>query len=108
MRLRLALVGVSVLIAVAGPAHAVPDTDTDTQFRDSLTAAGITYRDPDEVVSTAKNVCRLISNSQAAPQVVTILRARNPELTPELAEKFVGIAVRSYCPDQMAHGDSGE
>ncbi|OHV06144.1 DUF732 domain-containing protein [Mycobacterium talmoniae] len=104
MRLRVALASVAVAIGLAGPAHGDPDTDA--AFLASLQAAGITYTDADQVITSAKTVCRLITDGQPAPEVLAILRARNPELTHDHAARFVGIAVRSYCPDQLAPSTS--
>ncbi|OBJ69110.1 hypothetical protein A5643_12830 [Mycobacterium sp. 1274756.6] len=37
--------------------------------------------------------------------MVEALMAHNPELMPEVAVQFVGIAANSYCPDQLSPDD---
>ncbi|MGH3524160.1 MAG: DUF732 domain-containing protein [Mycobacterium sp.] len=104
------------MIGVGGPAHADPDAGgtpdgTDSAaFLDSLQAAGITYSRRDLAITTAEAVCRLVGNGRSGPEVVAVLQTRNPGLTPEHAAQFLAIALRSYCPNQLApsHGGGAE
>jgi hypothetical protein len=101
----LALLGVLIMLDVAGLAHGDPGADNasdpDSAFLASLQAAGITYKRVDQAILSAKSVCRFIGNGKPSPEVLAELRIRNPDLTIEHATQFVGIAVQSYCPDQL-------
>ncbi|MEO6793782.1 MAG: DUF732 domain-containing protein [Mycobacterium sp.] len=102
MRSLAALLGALVTVGLAGPAQADPsDTDTDTAFLSALQAAGISYNRGDQAVVTAKLVCRFIAEGKPSPQVLEGLKERNPGLTTEHGTTFVGIAARSYCPEQL-------
>lgn len=108
MRLLLLLLGVSVMIGLAGRAHADPEvevggaTDTgDAAFLASLEAAGITYNRSDLVISTGKAVCRLMANGTPSMEILTDLKKGNPEMVPGHGEQFVAISARSYCPSQL-------
>lgn len=100
MRPLAALVGALVVVGLAGPAQADP-ADADTDFLAALQAAGITYSRPDQAVVTAKMVCKFIAEGKPSPEVLDGLKERNPGLTTEHGTIFVGIAARSYCPDQL-------
>ncbi len=106
MRLLLLLLGVSVMIGLAGRAQGDPDVgdaaDTgDAAFLASLAAAGITYNRPDLAISTGKAVCRLMANGTPSVEVLTDLKKGNPDMAPGHGEQFVAISARSYCPSQL-------
>lgn len=114
-----------VAMGVAGPAHADPDpsdvpavpgapgvpgtpgTPGAEMFLASLQAAGITYNRTDLVITTAETVCRMVGEGSSAPEVLRALEERNPGLTPERGGQFMAIAMRSYCPGQLAPGNPG-
>ncbi|OBK84327.1 DUF732 domain-containing protein [Mycolicibacter sinensis] len=100
MRLFAALPAALMLIGLAAPAQADPATD-DTDFLAALQAAGITYNRPDQAVVTARMVCKLITDGKPSTEVLEGLKERNPGLSTEHGTVFVGIAARSYCPDQL-------
>lgn len=107
MRFLAAPLGAMVMIVLAGSAHANP-ADTDTDFLAALQAAGITYNRPDQAIVTAKMVCGFIAEGKPSPEVLDGLKARNPGLTTEHGAQFVGIAARSYCPDQLVQNRTGD
>jgi hypothetical protein len=100
------------MIGFAGPAPADPDgsgaSDTDSAaFLDTLRAAGISYSNEDMAIAAAHVVCRLTRLGKSGPEVVTILKNNNPELTTEHAAQFMAIAERSYCPQELAPSKPG-
>lgn len=105
MRLLVAPISAVALIALAGPAHADPP-DVDAEFLAGLQAAGITYNRPDQAIITAKMVCGFISEGKPSAEVLDGLKQRNPGLTTEHGAQFVGIAARSYCPDQLVQNQA--
>lgn len=100
MRFLAALLGALGTVILAGSAQADPP-DTDGAFLAALQAAGISYSQGDQAVVTAKMVCRFIAEGKPSPEVLNGLKERNPGLTTEHGTVFVGIAARSYCPDQL-------
>lgn len=102
-----ALLCLPVLIGVAGAARADPEAPgppdpKSAAFLDSLHAAGITYNRTDLVIATAEAVCKMVAGGKSGPEVVAALQSRNPALAPDRAGQFLAIAMRSYCPDQLA------
>jgi hypothetical protein len=107
VRFLTAALGALVMIGLPGPAQADP-ADVDTDFLAALQAAGITYNRGDQAVTTAKMVCKFIAEGKPSPEVLDGLKERNPGLTTEHGTIFVGIAARSYCPDQLVQSRSGD
>lgn len=105
VRVLLAVLSGLVATGLAGPAHGDPvgngASQTDSAFLAALRAAGITYSRADQAITSAKVVCGLIAGGKPSPEVLAALTARNPGLTTERGTQFVGIAARSYCPDQL-------
>jgi hypothetical protein len=95
-----------MMIGLSGPAQAEPP-DIDSDFLIALQAAGITYNRADQAIITAKMVCRFIAEGKPSPEVLDGLKERNPGLTTEHGTMFVGIAARSYCPDQLVQNGAG-
>lgn len=101
MRALLAIV--FVMIGLAAPAYGDPDEPSpDPGFIAALQAAGIGYSRPEQAVFTAQVVCKLLASGKPSPEILDALKNRNQGLTTEHATVFVGIAVQSYCPDQLA------
>lgn len=107
MRLLAAPLAALVVIILAGPARAEP-SDPDSDFLSALQAAGITYNRADQAIITARMVCKLIADGKPSPQVLEGLKERNPGLTTEHGTMFVGIAARTYCPDQLVQNGPGD
>lgn len=105
MRLLIAVAGASIMIGVAGAAHADPGNDA--AFIASLDAAGITYQDANQAINIAKAVCRLMADNKPAPEVLQLLQARNPGLGSERGSQFIAISARTYCPTQIAPTNPG-
>ena len=112
MRAAAALLGAVVMIGLAGPVHAEPGpagaSETDTAFLAALQAAGITYNQASQAIVTARMVCNFIASGKPSAEVLDGLKQRNPGLTTEHGAQFVGIAARSYCPDQLVQTGGGE
>lgn len=107
MRRLLALLGVSLGIAVAVPAHAVPGEDeaaTDENneaFLSDLQKVGISFQDPSQAVSAGKAVCGLVSRGVSGLQLLNDLQDNNPSLTTNGAAQFATISAKAYCPRQL-------
>lgn len=103
-RLAVALLAAPITIGLAVPASGDPGTE-DAAFLDSLRLAGINYSgDPSQVIATAKTVCSLIGDHKSGQDVLVMLQERNPGLSIDHGSKFIGMAARSYCPNQLAVG----
>ncbi|OBG94177.1 hypothetical protein A5697_02660 [Mycobacterium sp. E3251] len=114
MKLLLALLGVSLGIVAAAPAHAIPGEDeaaTDENnevFIADLHKVGISFADPDQAITAGKAVCGLISRGVSGLQLLNDLRDNNPELTTNGAAQFATISAKSYCPRQLQAAEGGK
>jgi len=95
------LSSVAVLVGVAGPAYADPQSDLDAQFLSQLKAAGLTYQDPAAAITVAKDVCGLVDKGTPDTEIVNNLKLRNPGFTGNGAAKFTALASASYCPKYL-------
>jgi hypothetical protein len=116
MRPLIALASLAVVIGVAVPAQADPDsTDSgtdagaDASFLAALRQAGITYRNGADAVSAAKTACGLMDDGQSEVDVIKHVTDLNPGFTVSGAAKFTAIAASAYCPQYLGNGggDSG-
>ncbi|OHV06545.1 DUF732 domain-containing protein [Mycobacterium talmoniae] len=110
MRTLFAPFAAATLIAVAAPAHADPGVDggaADASFLASLRAAGISYNDPNQVISAAQTVCGLIGKGESGLQVLKDLKTTNPAITTDGAAEFAALSAKFYCPQQLTPSDGG-
>lgn len=112
MKLILSLLGISTVIGFAPPACAEPGATDQPEveeaatidngaFLESLRAAGITYTNPDQVISAGRAVCGLVDRGEPPLQVIFDLKTNNPGFTTDGASKFAAISAHSYCPHQL-------
>ncbi|OBH47701.1 DUF732 domain-containing protein [Mycobacterium mantenii] len=107
MKPLLTLLGVSLGIAIAVPAHAVPGEDeaaaddNNEVFIADLHTVGISFQDPNQAVSAGKAVCGLLSRGVSGLQLLNDLRDNNPALTTNGAAQFATISAKAYCPRQL-------
>lgn len=107
MKLLFALLGVSLGIVVAAPAHAIPGEDeaavddNNEIFIADLQKVGISFADPSQAVNAGKAVCGLIARGVSGLQLLNDLRDNNPGLTTNGAAQFATISAKSYCPRQL-------
>lgn len=112
MKLHLALLGISLGIVIAAPAHAVPGEDepaaddNNEVFLSDLSKVGISFSDPNQAVSAGKAVCGLVSRGVSGLQLINDLRDNNPALTTNGAAQFAAISAKAYCPRQLDAGSS--
>lgn len=106
MKLGLAVVGASLGIALAVPAHADPDADDlsaaqNQGFLTSLRQLGIGFADSDRAVLAGRSVCGFIDRGASGLQLLNDIRSENPALSISGAAQFATIAAKSYCPQQI-------
>ncbi|MEO8814341.1 MAG: DUF732 domain-containing protein [Mycobacterium sp.] len=112
MKLLMALIGASVVIGAAVPAHAEPSASeeagaeeasavSNAGFLDSLHAAGITFNNPDQAVAAGRAVCGLVNKGESPLQVIVDLKTYNPGFSADSAHAFAAIAAQSYCSPQL-------
>jgi hypothetical protein len=107
VKLLLALLGVSLGIVIAAPAHAIPGEDeaateeNNEVFIADLSKVGISFQDPNQAVAAGKAVCGLLSRGVSGLQLINDLRDNNPALTTNGAAQFATISAKSYCPRQL-------
>ncbi|OBH67008.1 hypothetical protein A5684_04915, partial [Mycobacterium intracellulare] len=106
----LALLTVSLGIAIAAPAHATPGEDeapaddNNGSFLSDLHTVGISFKDPGQAVAAGKSVCGMIARGVSGLQLLTDIRDNNPALTTSGAAQFATISAKAYCPGQLEEG----
>ncbi|OJZ65798.1 hypothetical protein BRW65_27640 [Mycobacterium paraffinicum] len=99
MRPLLISLGAAAAIALAGPAHADGSDDT---FLATVHAAGLTYSDPDQAITSGKSVCKLVNEGSNLTDIVRMIQMLNRGLQGDDATRFAAIAANSYCPQALA------
>ena len=106
MRLVLALACVAAVIGTAPPARADIDGN-DQVFLAALTAAGLTYQDPEHAITAGKAVCNLVDGGMPGVEIVKNLQELNPAFEGDGAAKFTAIAASAYCPKTISGVNQG-
>jgi hypothetical protein len=107
MKPLLALLGVSMGIIFAVPAHGdpgideAPSNDNNGAFLADLQKVGIGFSDPDQAISAGQAVCGCIHNGMSGLHLLKHLQENNPALTENGAAQFATISAKSYCPRQL-------
>jgi hypothetical protein len=107
MKALLALIGVSMGIVFAVPAHSEPGIDeqpsseNNGSFLADLNKVGIGYGDPNQAVSAGQAVCACIHNGMSGLHLIKHLQDNNPALTENGAAQFATISAKAYCPRQL-------
>jgi hypothetical protein len=107
MKPLLALLGVSMGIIFAVPAHGdpgideAPSNDNNGVFLADLQKVGIGYGDPNQAISAGQAVCACIHNGMSGLHLLKHLQENNPALTENGAAQFATISAKSYCPRQL-------
>ena len=111
MKPLLALMGVSMGIIFAVPAHSEPGVDetpnneNNGAFLADLNNVGIGYSDPNQAISAGQAVCAWIHNGMSGLHLLKHLQENNPALTEKGAAQFATISAKSYCPKQLDETD---
>lgn len=111
MKPLLALMGVSMGIIFAVPAHSEPGVDDSPNnanngaFLADLNKVGIGYSDPNQAISAGQAVCACIHNGMSGLHLLKHLQENNPALTENGAAQFATISAKSYCPKQLDETD---
>ncbi|WP_292989576.1 DUF732 domain-containing protein [Mycobacterium sp.] len=101
MRSLLITLGVAGMLVGSAPAHADPPPNNDADFLKQLTAAGLTYQDPAQAVTVAKEVCKLVDKGTPDTDIEKNLKLRNPSFTGNGAAEFITLAAGEYCPKYL-------
>ena len=107
MKPLLALLGVSMGIIFAVPAHGdpgideAPSNDNNGVFLADLQKVGIGFSDPNQAVSAGQAVCACIHNGMSGLHLLKHLQENNPGLTESGAAQFATISAKSYCPREL-------
>jgi uncharacterized protein DUF732 len=99
MRIRVTLVCLAALIAVAAPAHA--DSDPDARFLRGLSNAGITYHNGPDATAIGRQVCSLMDQGASEADVVNGMTQQNAGFGNDAASKFAKVAEAVYCPAHL-------
>src|ERR1700728_924729 len=98
-----ALIGIGCLITVATafstPGEADPNDDN---FIDALSHAGIEYGEPGNAMAVGQSICPMIAQPGGSFAAPASGGARQSML-PQGGRTFATIAIRTYCPEQMAN-----
>jgi hypothetical protein len=106
MKRLLMLTSAAAMIGMAAPAYADPsgNSGNDADFLKHLSNAGLTFQDPAQAISVAKNVCDLSDKGTSGTEIVDNLQKLNPGFTGDGAARFTGIAANDYCPKYSHSG----
>jgi Protein of unknown function (DUF732) len=110
MKALLALLGVTMGIVFAVPAHSepgvdeAPNTENNGAFLADLNKVGIGYSDPNQAISAGQAVCACIHNGMSGLHLLKHLQENNPALTENGAAQFATISAKAYCPRQLDEG----
>jgi Protein of unknown function (DUF732) len=101
MKRLLMLLSIATMTIPAAPAYADPPPNNDADFVKQLTAAGLTYQDPAQAVTVAKDVCDLVDKGTSETDIEQNLQSRNPSFRGNGVKKFVMLAAAEYCPKYL-------
>jgi hypothetical protein len=107
MKSLVALIGVTMGIVFAVPAHSEPgideppSNDNNATFLADLNKLGIGYSDPNQAVSAGQAVCACVHNGMSGLHLLKHLQESNPALTENGAAQFATISAKAYCPRQL-------
>jgi hypothetical protein len=107
MKSLLAVLGVSLGLVLAVPAHAEPGIDepvndaSNGDFLANLNKVGIGFSDPAQAISAGQAVCAHIHNGMSGLHLLKHLQENNPALTENGAAQFATISAKAYCPKQL-------
>ena len=98
-----ALVGVGCLITVA-TAFSIPGgaDPSDDNFIDALSHAGIEYVEPGNAMAVGQSICPMLAEPGGS-FVAAASGVAHRGMSPQAARMFTTIAIRTYCPEQMAN-----
>jgi hypothetical protein len=107
MKQLIAVLGVSLGLVIAAPAHAEPgydepaSDDNNPTFLADLNKVGIGYGDPAQAISAGQAVCGCLHNGMGGLHLIQHLQESNPSLTESGAAQFATISAKAYCPKQL-------
>jgi hypothetical protein len=107
MKQLLALLGLSMGILLAAPAHSEPGVEdppndaNNGSFLADLKKVGIGFSDPAQAISAGQAVCGCIHNGMSGLHLIKHLQDSNPALTESGAAQFATISAKAYCPRQL-------
>jgi hypothetical protein len=107
MKSLLAILGVSLGLVLAVPAHSEPGVDepvndaSNGDFLANLKKVGIGFSDPAQAISAGQAVCAHIHNGMSGLHLLKHLQENNPALTENGAAQFATISAQAYCPKQL-------
>jgi hypothetical protein len=102
-----AVLGISLALVLAAPAHAEPGVDesptseNNESFLADLHKVGIGFGDPTQAISAGQAVCAHIHNGMSGLHLIKHLQENNPALTENGAVQFATISAKAYCPRQL-------
>ena len=104
MKSLLAILGVSLGLALAVPAHSEPGLDepasdeNNGSFLADLNKVGIGFSDPAQAVSAGQAVCGCLHNGMGGLHLIQHLQESNPALTESGAAQFATISAKVDLP----------
>src|ERR1700751_1571045 len=97
------LLGAGCLITAAAMLSAPVEADpNDDNFIDALSHAGIEYGEPGNAMAVGESICPMIAQPGGSFAAAASGVARRG-MSPQAAQMFTTIAIRTYCPEQMAN-----
>jgi hypothetical protein len=102
-----ALIGVGCLITVATAFSAPGDADnSDDNFIDSLSHAGIEYGEPGNAMAIGQSICPMLAQPGGS-FAAAASGVANHGMSPQMAQLFTTIAIQTYCPTEIANIANG-
>jgi hypothetical protein len=98
-----ALVGIGCLLTVA-TAFSIPgEADPiDDNFIDALSHAGIEYGEPGNAMAVGQSICPMLA-APGGSFAAAASGVAHRGMSPQVAQMFTTIAIRTYCPDEMSN-----
>jgi hypothetical protein len=98
-----ALIGIGCLLTVA-TAFSIPgEADpSDDNFIDALSHAGIEYGEPGNAMAVGQSICPMLA-APGGSFAAAASGVAHRGVPPQVARMFTTIAIRTYCPDEMAN-----
>jgi hypothetical protein len=98
-----ALIGIGCLLTVA-TAFSIPgEADpSDDNFIDSLSHAGIEYGEPGNAMAVGQSICPMLA-APGGSFAAAASGVAHRGMSPQVAQMFTTIAIRTYCPDEMSN-----